>query len=369
LLPIISATFSEHLDTSLIDENTIQLRLGTEKVPGIIKYYPVGDKSVLNFFPSERLQPNKNYKVQFSASISDTVGNSLGSLVVRTFPTTDTDFVNPISIENFENGLSSWWQPSQSGSTTGYTPDETFVRTENNIVNELTNSSQSMYLSYGFDTTATEHLIREYRSIGLPKFNPSRLLQSYVFGDGSGNQLRFMVRDGNNQLEGSPWYTIDWLGWKLITWDMPQDSVFGWVNGNGVLNGSLHIDSYQIAFTEGAEPTGFLIFDDLRAVETGAPTFTDPEKSDLPNVISLEQNYPNPFNPNTNIQFGIPETGYVGLVVYDLLGREVATLVDGIKTQGYHTINFNASALSSGVYLYRLTIDNKSVVKRMTLIK
>jgi len=226
-----------------------------------------------------------------------------------------------------------------------------------------------MYLSYGFDTTASEHLIREYRSVGLPKFNPNRLLQSYVFGDGSGNQLRFMVRDGNNQLEGSPWYTIDWLGWKLITWDMPQDSVFGWVNGNGVLNGSLHIDSYQIAFTEGAEPTGFLILDDLRAVETGAPTFTDPEKSDLSNVISLEQNYPNPFNPSTNIQFGIPETGYVGLVIYDLLGREVATLVDGIKTQGYHTINFNASSLSSGVYLYRLTIDNKSVVKRMTVIK
>ncbi|NER82117.1 MAG: Ig-like domain-containing protein, partial [Leptolyngbya sp. SIO1D8] len=83
LWPIISATFSEHLDTSLFDDSTVELRLGSTLVPGQTVYYTVGEKSVLNFFPSVRLDPGKNYKIEFSGSISDTVGNSIGSILWR----------------------------------------------------------------------------------------------------------------------------------------------------------------------------------------------------------------------------------------------------------------------------------------------
>ncbi|MBO6793136.1 MAG: N-acetylmuramoyl-L-alanine amidase [Balneolaceae bacterium] len=368
LNPIVSATFSEQLDTTSI-ESMIELRKGTYVVPGTVKYYVVGDKSVLNFFPSERLDKNSNYKIELSGAISDTVGNAIGSDVIRTFPTGDQEFNNITSVDHFDAGVGSWWQPSQSGSTTGYTPNETSMEASTEIVNVLTESTGALKLNYGFDTDVTSHLIREYRHVGLPRFSNTKILQSYVFGDGSGNKIRFMVRDSNSQLEGSEWYTVDWLGWKLLSWDMAQDSVFGWANGNGVINGNVYVDSYQVTYTPGSPEFGFLIFDDLRAVNQGLATSNEQVGSEIPTQLSLDQNYPNPFNPSTNINFGLPDAGIVSLKVYDMLGREVATLVDGHQSEGFHSISFDASSLSSGVYLYRLTTPNSAVVKKMTLIK
>ncbi|MBO6536078.1 MAG: N-acetylmuramoyl-L-alanine amidase [Balneolaceae bacterium] len=368
LKPIVSATFSEQLDTTGIN-SFIELRKGTYVVPGTIKYYVVGEKSVLNFFPSERLDPSSNYKIEISGAIRDTVGNAIGSNIIRTFPTGDQEFNSITSVDHFENGLGAWWQPSQSGSTTGYTPDETFVEATSETVNLITGSSSAMHLHYGFDLNETEHLIREYRNVGLPKFSNTKILQSYVFGDGSGNKFRFMVRDASNQLEGSPWYSVDWIGWKLVSWDMAADSVFGWVNGNGVINGNAYIDSYQLTYTQGSPAAGSFIFDDLRAVNQGKATSSELSSEDVPTRVSLEQNYPNPFNPSTKINYALPEAGNITLVVYDMLGREVATLIDGYQSEGFHSINFNASSLSSGVYLYRLTTPSSSVVKKMTLIK
>jgi hypothetical protein len=85
--------------------------------------------------------------------------------------------------------------------------------------------------------------------------------------------------------------------------------------------------------------------------------------------FELSQNYPNPFNPTTNIKFSIPVSGNVKLSVYNLLGQEVKTLVNGFKTAGTHTITFNASDLSSGVYLYKVEANSFTQTRKMTLIK
>ena len=90
------------------------------------------------------------------------------------------------------------------------------------------------------------------------------------------------------------------------------------------------------------------------------------------NTISeyrLNQNYPNPFNPTTNISFTIPATSNVSLKVFNILGREVATLINETKSAGNYSINFNASGLSSGVYFYQLTTDNFTSTKKFTLMK
>jgi len=88
-----------------------------------------------------------------------------------------------------------------------------------------------------------------------------------------------------------------------------------------------------------------------------------------PKTFSLDQNYPNPFNPSTTIAFSVPSDSKVSLQVYDILGKVVKTLVNGQKAAGSYTVSFDASSLSSGVYFYKLTAGENSLMKKMNLIK
>ncbi len=93
---------------------------------------------------------------------------------------------------------------------------------------------------------------------------------------------------------------------------------------------------------------------------------------DLPGSVdnyALEQNYPNPFNPNTTIRFSIPEKANVTLKIFNSIGQEVASLLNGEITAGNHEVDFNASALSSGVYFYRINSANFTSTKKMILLK
>lgn len=99
-------------------------------------------------------------------------------------------------------------------------------------------------------------------------------------------------------------------------------------------------------------------------------TTSSEEESGVAEVFSLDQNYPNPFNPTTNISFNLPNASNVTLAVYNLLGQRVATLINGkTMTNGVHSVAFDARALSSGVYIYRLEAGSFVSNKRMTLIK
>ncbi len=105
-------------------------------------------------------------------------------------------------------------------------------------------------------------------------------------------------------------------------------------------------------------------------------TFTKPtsvsneiEDIEIPNMFSLSQNYPNPFNPSTTIKFGLPEAAVVQLEIFNLLGQKVQTVLSDRKSAGFHTISFDASNLSSGMYIYRIQAGDFVQIKRMTLIK
>lgn len=88
-----------------------------------------------------------------------------------------------------------------------------------------------------------------------------------------------------------------------------------------------------------------------------------------PTAFALEQNYPNPFNPTTNIKFALPQSGNVSLTVYNMLGQKVSTLINEKMNSGFHVVPFDASNLSSGMYIYRIEAGSFSSVKKMLLIK
>ena len=90
---------------------------------------------------------------------------------------------------------------------------------------------------------------------------------------------------------------------------------------------------------------------------------------ELPLEYTLEQNYPNPFNPNTTINYSIAEDGFVKLAVYNLLGEEVATLVNGFQKAERYNVSFNANSLSSGVYVYKIEAANYSSSRKLVLMK
>lgn len=91
--------------------------------------------------------------------------------------------------------------------------------------------------------------------------------------------------------------------------------------------------------------------------------------SHTPNNFSLNQNYPNPFNPTTKISWQSPVSGWQTLKVYDVLGNVVAALVDEFRDAGFYEINFDASQLSSGVYIYKLSTVDFTETKKMILSK
>ena len=91
--------------------------------------------------------------------------------------------------------------------------------------------------------------------------------------------------------------------------------------------------------------------------------------SNVPNSFLLKQNYPNPFNPSTKISWQAPVRSWQILKVYDVLGNEIAILVDEEKEAGYHSIDFNASELPSGVYFYQLRTGSFVETKKMLLLK
>jgi hypothetical protein len=104
--------------------------------------------------------------------------------------------------------------------------------------------------------------------------------------------------------------------------------------------------------------------------KVGVSTEDDEFASELPDSPQLKQNYPNPFNPSTNIEFSIPKASQVTLKVYNVLGQEVATLLQGRKQAGTHTVRFEAErSLSSGIYLYRLEAGETVITRKLTLIK
>jgi photosystem II stability/assembly factor-like uncharacterized protein len=162
--------------------------------------------------------------------------------------------------------------------------------------------------------------------------------------------------------------TIGWLymstdegnSWKEIVIPFENSPVMGLYFLSYITSLTVH-NNYLYAGT-----SGFGVWKvPLSGIVTGVKDITN----ETPSKYTLEQNYPNPFNPTTIIKYEMPESGFVSLKIYDILGREVQTLVNGNKIRGTYEVSFNGSSLASGVYLYKLKAGNYTSTKKMMLIK
>lgn len=123
----------------------------------------------------------------------------------------------------------------------------------------------------------------------------------------------------------------------------------------------------DILSIENNSPVGTYEINVLANITLGSPN--EPIEG-LPVKFEMEQNYPNPFNPSTNISFGLAKPSKVSLKVFNMLGQEVATLLSNeFRASGYYSINFDASSLSSGTYIYSISTEEGSITKKMMLIK
>lgn len=148
-----------------------------------------------------------------------------------------------------------------------------------------------------------------------------------------------------------------------------SDFVLQATNGFSLHTPGMHPDSL-LAYGLEADDT-IMASDHLPLVgdfELKIITSREPDPG-IPGDFKLHQNYPNPFNPSTSISFRLQRTSSIQLEVFDILGRKVSTLFEGMKPIGTHTITFNASSLNSGVYYYSLTFDETTLSKKMLLIK
>lgn len=131
-----------------------------------------------------------------------------------------------------------------------------------------------------------------------------------------------------------------------------------------------NIEGRDIVFTDNKHGWLFCNYGKIYRTENGDKvTSVEDYNTQIPSKFNLEQNYPNPFNPNTTIGYELRALSVVMLKVYDILGREVATLVNEPKSAGRHTAEWNAVNLPSGVYIYEINAGKFSDVKKMILLR
>jgi hypothetical protein len=150
----------------------------------------------------------------------------------------------------------------------------------------------------------------------------------------------------------SGWQSFN-IPFAYLTSDVPDWCVLN-VSINGPVTGTdLHLGSWMLVDN--------LAFSNLTAVEE--------QDNNRPEIFSLKQNYPNPFNPSTTISYSLSKSSYVKLRVYNILGKELTTLVDGFQSAGNHSAHFLASNMASGIYFYRLEAEGYTAMKQMLLVK
>ncbi|MBU1633397.1 Ig-like domain-containing protein, partial [bacterium] len=346
LQPIISFIFDEIIDTTSGLKDRFELiRTSGDDISILTEFdvYVVNKRSIVSLFPREELVRGYRYMRYIYGGIQDLFGNEIGTdqsgrlLIDSNIPL----YSDTLIVDAFNASLTNdWKKPSFSGTTVNLLKGE--VSANDTVVNHCSASSHSMKIYYKFDNTKNDAFLREYvdvnSAVGQRKFTKDDILQAWVFGDGTGNLFRFAVDDpsGTGSHEVSPWFSLDFVGWKLLKWDLREGITGDWpAVSDGTLDGSLNFDSFQIEYVDTlGNYEGTVYIEDLMVL---TPSVNAIQPVELPAGFALEQNHPNPFNPSTTISFTLPAASSVRLDIYNVRGEKVQTLVNDYYNAGYWT--------------------------------
>ena len=368
---VLTLVFDSPLAAASLTETNLSLLKGEQGVPYAWSMVGMKGKTILSVQPKSVLDLDSDYELSLTAGVTDTLGHALQSPLLSRFRTADHRVGEARYIDQFV-GLGNWKAPTYSGSTVGVRGAACLfeLAKEAYLPNNPLRWRNSAGLSYEWDPAASTFLLREYMDVavaGTIKFDSTYTLQCFVFGDASGTQLRFALDDAT-QHEVSLWITVDWYGWRLLEWKLSDANSFGTWLGNGVFNSSqLNFDSIQLTRGDSSAWSGKMYFDELRVVKkTRIPTLIA-ETPVLVDEFQLSQNYPNPFNAETKFRFSLPHQEKIKLIIYDVLGREVAMPVAGTFSAGVHEIKWSSRGLPSGVYFYVLRTPTQRLQRKLTL--
>ena len=241
---------------------------------------------------------------------------------------------------------------------------------------EITPSATEIYVKARFMTNGTPSTGDQLHVCVKidPEFLTNLAVHTVVSSPGQIGDFWFQENVSNGVASAAVAYGT-WH-WQKIVVDGQNISVTAWADGEAMPDTATY--SYE-ALTTTEAPSFILVGvtdDDSSSVQVDEIWYNErpaglgiSDEAPIASRYELGQNYPNPFNPTTHIRFNIPETANAKLTVFNVMGEEVATLVNGVMQAGGHTVSWNAASMPTGVYFYQLESGNFSQTKKLLLVK
>lgn len=303
---------------------------------------------------------NMNPRVSDSATFNfniytNAANNSAYEMMIRVKQDTNIVFVKkvwvpvgtgvPVFLDSAENGLTGRWTQSGGwGTTTSQfvSPNNSF--TDSPSGNYGASNTRTLTLTNPLNITGNQvAIVSFYRKHTIDPLD-------YAYFDVSADN-------------GTTWSSAKFFSGTQSTWVKEFLDITSLARGTNQLKIRFSLVSNVQTHADG------IYIDNVRVICYNPVTTSITGNPEIPLKYNLSQNYPNPFNPSTSIKFELPKSGFVSLKIFDLLGREVARLVNEVKQAGSYDLEFNASNFASGIYYYKLESNDFSDTKKMILIK